>query len=118
MLNRQLLQCLLAGGHDPKPAPLADNGSSDIEFLLQSLLPGIRASAARTQRTQPGPMQWDGATVVCFSCGKAGHGANRCPDLNETFPSMLLGWKAEKVGGVYVMISPRVAAGGQGVRGW
>ena len=30
----------------------------------------------------------------------------RCPDLNETFPFMLLGWKAEKVGGGYAMISP------------
>ena len=33
----------------------------------------------------------------------------RCPKLNETFPFMLPGWRAEKVGGSYVMISPRVA---------
>ena len=52
----------------------------------------------------------DWATVVCFLCGKAGHGATRCPDLIEAFPFMLPGWKADKVGGGYVMISPRVAA--------
>ena len=34
----------------------------------------------------------------------------RCPELNEIFSFMLPGWTAEKVGGSYVMISPRVAA--------
>ena len=58
----------------------------------------------------PGPMWQDWVTVVCFSCGKVGHGATRCPDLNEAFRFMLPGWKAKKVGGGYVMISPRVAA--------
>ena len=48
--------------------------------------------------------------MVCLSCGKAGNGVGRCPERNETFPFMLPGWTAEKVGGSYVMISPRVAA--------
>ena len=99
----QLLQRLLA----QKPAPAATTGSSDIESLLQSLLPGNLASATRLR---PGPMRRDWATVVCFSCGKAGHSATQCPDLNEAFLFMLPGWKAEKVGGGYVLISPRVAA--------
>ena len=34
----------------------------------------------------------------------------RCPELNETFPFMLPGWAAEKVGDSFEMISPRVAA--------
>ena len=94
----QLLQHWLVGAQAPKPAPPAKTGSSDIESLLQRLLPGT--------------LDW--ATVVCFSCGKAGHGATRCPDLNKAFPFMLPGWKADKVGGSYVMISPtwqRSAAG-------
>ena len=45
--------------------------------------------------------------MVCFSCGKAGHGVGRCPELNETFPFMLPGWMVEKVGGGYIMISPK-----------
>ena len=79
-------------------------GSSDIEtYDLQSLLPGILAPATQPR---PGSMRRDCTTVVCFSCGKAGHSATRCPDFSETFPFMLPGWKAEKVGGGYIMIPP------------
>ena len=47
--------------------------------------------------------------MVCFSCGKSGHAATRCPDLNESFPFMLAGWRAEKTPGVFIMIPPRVS---------
>ena len=67
----KLLRRLLVGAQAPKPVPLAITGITNIETLLQSLLPRIPASAARTQ---PGPIRRDWATVVCFSCGKAGHG--------------------------------------------
>ena len=80
------LQRLLGEVQAPKP------GITDLETLPQSLPPGILA------------------TIVCVSCGKAGHGVGRCPKLNETFPFMLPGWSAEKVGDSHVMISPRVAA--------
>ena len=40
-------------------------------------------------RTHPHP------TIVCFSCGKPGHGVGRCPELDETFPYMLPGWSVE-----------------------
>ena len=32
----------------------------------------------------------DWATIVCFSCGKSGHGVGRCPELNETFQYMMI----------------------------
>ena len=44
-----------------------------------------------------------------FSCGKSGHAATRCPALDDSFPFMLPGWRAEKTAGVFVMISSRVA---------
>ena len=71
--------------------------------MLQGLLPRTPVPALRAR---PGPIRRDWATVVCFSCGKAGHGVGRCPELNETFPFMLPGWTAEKVGGSYVMSHP------------
>ena len=68
----QLLQSLLTEAQAPRPTPPAQTGHSDIESLLRSLLPGTLASAARVQ---PGPMRRKWNTVVCFSCGKASHGA-------------------------------------------
>ena len=90
-----------------KPVLPAKSGITNLETLLQGLLPGILAPAPRTR---PGPICRDWATIVCFSFGKAGHGVGRCPELNETFPFMLPGWSAEKVGSSYVMISPRAYA--------
>ena len=43
------------------------------------------------------------STMVCFSCDKAGHRVSRCHEFNETFPYMLPGWSAEKVGANYMM---------------
>ena len=95
------LQRLLGEVQEPKPE------ITDLETLLQGLLPGIPAPAPRAR---PGPIRRDWAMIVCFSCGKAGHGVGRCPELNERFHFMLPGWSAEKVGDSNVMISPRVAA--------
>ena len=96
------------GAQAPKPAPPARTGSSDIESLLQSLLLG---TLPRRQRTQLGPMRRDWATVVCLSYDKVGHGATPVSGLERGIPVyMLPGWKVEKVGGGYIMISPHVAA--------
>ena len=34
--------------------------------------------------------------MVCFFCGKSGHAATRCPNLNDSFPFIQPGWRAEK----------------------
>ena len=52
----------------------------------------------------------DWTTIVCFSCGKPGHGVGSCLELDEAFPYMLPGWSAEKVGANYMVSSPRFAA--------
>ena len=103
----QLLQRLLSGTQSRQPIPAAVAGTSGLETLLQNLLSG---NLAPVPLHRLGSIRQDWTSVVCFSCGKAGHSATRCPALDESFPFMLLGWKAEKEGGGYVMISPRVAA--------
>ena len=94
-----MLQWLLAGPAVPAPPPKPEpptvaTGSSDIETLLQNLLPGNLAPA-----TRPRPMRRDWAMVVCFSCGKAGH-----------MKHSSLCCRNGKVGGGYAMISPCVSA--------
>ena len=103
-----LLQCLLVGAQAPTLVPPLKTGITEIVTLLQSLLSVTPVPAAMGQ---PGPIRRYWATVVCFSCGKAGHGVSRCLELNNTFLFMLTGWTAEKMGGSYAMISSRMAAG-------
>ena len=90
---------LLSGVTAPTPPP--QTGMAGVEAMLQHLLPGM-ASQAR-----PGPARRDWNTIVCFSCGKSGHGVSRCPELNETF---MLPDGRQRRWAVVVMISPRVAA--------
>ena len=52
----------------------------------------------------------DWTKIVCFSCGKLCDGVGRCPQLDKTFPYMLPGWSADKVGANYMMISLYVVA--------
>ena len=103
----KLLQHLVTETHIRLPAPMAASEPAGLESLLRSLLSGQIAPAPHPRQ---GSFQRDWNVVVCFSCGKAGHSATRCPTLDETFPFMLPRWKAEKTPGGYIMISPRVAA--------
>ena len=77
-----------------------------LETRPQDFLEGRqRADQEFRQR----PVQRDWAEMKCFSCGKSGHSATRCPTLDITFPFILPGWKAEKSLSGYMMVSPRRA---------
>ena len=77
-----------------------------LETKLQSFLNSNRMPK---QEFRQRPVQRDWSEVKCFSCGKSGHSATRCPMLDITFPFLLLGWRAEKTSVGYMMISPRRA---------
>ena len=104
-----------------KLATTLTGGSAGTEahFHLPKLeLPtfATRPASGDTSRglgARPGPIRRDWATTVCFSGGKAAHGVGRCPQLNETFPFMLTGWTAEKVGSShYLAVSDRGTSSG------
>ena len=57
--------------------------SVGLEKLLRSFLSGQQPVRPQT-RQRPIRRDWNG--VVCFSCGKSGHAATRCPALDELFP--------------------------------
>ena len=103
----KLLQRLVAETQIRQPAPVVTPEPAGLETLLRSLLSGQRTSG---QQPRQGSFRRDWNAIVCFSCGKAGHSATRCPVLDESFPFMLPGWRAQKTPGGYIMISPRVAA--------
>ena len=54
-----------------------------------------------------GPVHSDWNTILCFSCGKSGHGVSRCLEMNETSKYVA------RVGGSFVMISPGSSPGGK-----
>ena len=104
----KLLQRLVAETQIRQPAPIPPSEPAVLETLLRSLLSG---HLAPVQQPRQGSFRRDWNAVVCFSCGKAGHSAIRCPNLDDTLPFMLRVWKAEKTAtGDYVMISSRAAA--------
>ena len=104
---KKLLQRLVAETQSCQPAPVIPPEPVGLKNLLRSYLSGKQASG-QLLRLRPIRRDWNG--IVCFSCGKAGHSATRCPALDESFPSMLPGWSAETTPGGFIMISPRVAA--------
>ena len=102
----KLTELLMSQIVKSEPAPPSTVEPTRLEALLQTYF-------TRQQSTGLGPrvrqMRRNWADVQCFSCGKPGHSATRCPTLDVTFPFILPGWKAEKTPTGYLMISPRTA---------
>ena len=93
-----------------RPSPVVSPpASAGLEQMLRWFLSGQQPTRPPT-RPRSVRRDWNG--VVCFSCGKSGHAATRCPNLDESFPFMQQGWWAEKTpggGGGFIMIPPRVS---------
>ena len=85
-----LLQRLVTETQSRSSPVVSPPASAGLEQMMRSFLSG-------QQPTRPPPPQrpirrdWNG--VVCFSCGKSGHAATHCPNLNESFPFMQPGWR-------------------------
>ena len=102
----QLLIGKFAKNKPVPPAPPAPVEPTKLETMLQTY---FRGKQSPSQQSRPRPVRRNWADVKCFSCGKTGHSATRCPVLDVTFPFILPGWKAEKTSTGYLMISPKMA---------
>ena len=83
----QVLMEKVAAGKPALPAP---NEPTKLETKLRRFLEKRRMPS---QEFRQRPVQRDWSEVKCFSCGKSGHSATRCPTLDITFPFILPGWK-------------------------
>ena len=102
----KLVQLLIGKFAKNKPAPPAPAEPTKLETMLRKYFGG-KQSPSQQSRLRPVRRNW--SDVKCFSCGKTGHSATRCPTLNVAFPFILPGWKAEKTPTGYLMISPKMA---------
>ena len=90
----QLLQQLLREPQSRPPAVVSSPVPTALEQMLRSFLDAQHQRKRPPPRQRPTRRYW--TYVVCFSCGKSGHTATRCPNLNEAFPFLQPGWQTEK----------------------
>ena len=86
----KLVQLLLSETAKREPAPPMPVEPPGLETLLQTYL-AEQQSPRQGFGFRQGRRNW--SDVECFSCGKTGHSATRCPTLDVTFPFILPGWK-------------------------
>ena len=98
----KLVQLLLSETAKSKPVPPVPAEPAGLETMLRTYF-AEQQSSRQQPRFRPARRSWP--EIKCFSCGKTGHGANRCPTLDVTLP----GWKAEKTQTGFFMISPKMA---------
>ena len=102
----KLVQLLMEKFAKIKPVSPAPAEPIKLETRLQTY---FKEKQLRNQQFRPRPVRRNWSEFKCFSCGKTGHSATRCPTLDVTFPFILPGWKAEKSSTGYLMISPKMA---------
>ena len=84
----KLVKLLIGKIAKNKPVPPVE--PTKLETMLRTYFGG-KQSPCQQSRLRPVRRNW--SDVKCFSCGKTGHSATRCPTLDVTFPFILPGWK-------------------------
>ena len=102
----KLLQRLVTETQSRPPPDMSPPAPTELEQMMRSFISEQRQQQRPSQRQRPAQRDW--RDVLCFSCGKSEHAATRCPNLNDSFPFMQPGWRAEKTPGGFIMIPPQV----------
>ena len=92
-LLRKLLEALTPVNPITPPARVPESITLDkLSKLLMSHIVRSEPELPNTvESTGPRgrPMREDWSNMKCFSCGKSGHSATRCPSLDVSFPFIL-----------------------------
>ena len=88
--------------HHARPVVQERSSLMDIEILLQSLLP---VGSVAEENVQP-PADHQEPTAGCFSCGEMAHATAWCPVLDESFPFLPSGWRADRTDNEFVLQPP------------
>ena len=99
----KLLQRLVAETQSRLPPVVSPPESVGLEKMFLS----GQQQSRQPPRQRPVRRDWNG--VVCFSCGKSGHDATWCPNLDESFSVYAAGMAGREDSGGFIMIPPQVA---------
>ena len=97
-----LIQCLLGTVHPVQPVVQERSSLTDIDILLQSMLP---VGSVAEENVGP-PVDRQEPMAGCCSCGESAHATSRCPVLDELFPFLPPGWRADRTGDEIVLRPP------------
>ena len=97
-----LVQHLLGTVQPVQPRVQERSRITDMEVLLQSMLPVASVAEETTDCREP--------KTRCFSCGMMDHTTPRCPDLDESFPFLPTGWRADREDHEFVLRPPQKGA--------
>ena len=97
-----LIQRLMGPEHPVRPVSQERSNLTDIEILIQSLLP---VGSVAEENVRPMADRHE-STLVCFSCGESGHVTSRCPVLDDSFLFLPLGWQADRMDDEFILRPP------------
>ena len=98
--DRDLLVQRLSGTLAPSiPVVRERSAVTDLETMLQSWLPVGTVKEVMVVSRRASTVSADG----CFSCGISTHTIENCRTLDESFPFLPIGWRAERVGDEFIL---------------